>query len=154
MVALVCVLLHIPLVWMHWAEFPGTSLIMLGVAAACVPCALHLWRRPTQQAWARAGALAGAILTLHLMMVFMMLTARTNEVDSTKHGFHHHGTVPTVLSAPGPVHEHAGMSIFYVASGLAVFQILLAVAMVISPQQSDTPVSSIDLPAKQSHVGT
>ncbi|MCZ2849128.1 hypothetical protein [Modestobacter sp. VKM Ac-2978] len=44
------------------------SVVMVLVAAACLPCAWHLWRHPTGSVW-RFTALDGAILVLHAHML-------------------------------------------------------------------------------------
>jgi hypothetical protein len=50
---------------------PGSlaSLVMAGAAVACLPCAWHLWRRPTAAVWAMTAAVDGAMLLLHTQML-------------------------------------------------------------------------------------
>jgi len=50
---------------------PGSlaSLVMLGTAVACLPCAWHLWRRPTAAVWAMTAAVDAAMLLLHTQML-------------------------------------------------------------------------------------
>jgi hypothetical protein len=67
------------------------SLVMVGAALACLPCAWHLWRRPTAAVWGTTAAVDGAMLLLHGQMV------------ATSAGAAHampgmaHGTGPTAL---------------------------------------------------------
>jgi hypothetical protein len=50
---------------------PGSlaSLVMVGMAVACLPCAWHLWRRPTTAVWAMTAAVDGAMLLVHTQML-------------------------------------------------------------------------------------
>jgi hypothetical protein len=45
------------------------SLVMVGTAVACLPCAWHLWRRPTAAVWGMTAAVDGAMLLLHTQML-------------------------------------------------------------------------------------
>ena len=44
------------------------SLVMLGMAAACLPCAWHLWRHPVAGVWGFTALVDTAMLVLHLQM--------------------------------------------------------------------------------------
>jgi hypothetical protein len=45
------------------------SLVMVGMALACLPCAWHLWRHPTGAVWAMTAAVDGSMLLLHTQML-------------------------------------------------------------------------------------
>jgi hypothetical protein len=45
------------------------SLVMVAMAAACLPCAWHLWRAPTGAVWGMTAALDAAMLGLHGQML-------------------------------------------------------------------------------------
>jgi hypothetical protein len=45
------------------------SLVMVGMAAACLPCAWRLWRAPTAAVWGMTAALDAAMLGLHAQML-------------------------------------------------------------------------------------
>ena len=57
------------------------SLLMVGMAAACLPCAWHLWRSPTGAVWGMTAALDAAMLVAHAQML----------AGSSAH-LHHSGT--------------------------------------------------------------
>jgi hypothetical protein len=45
------------------------SLVMVGMAAACLPCAWHLWRAPSAAVWGITAAVDATMLVLHLQML-------------------------------------------------------------------------------------
>lgn len=45
------------------------AVVMAGMALACVPCAWHLWRRPTPAVWATTAAVDVGMLALHAPML-------------------------------------------------------------------------------------
>jgi hypothetical protein len=45
------------------------SLVMVGMALACLPCAWHLWRQPTGAVWATTAAVDAAMLLTHAQML-------------------------------------------------------------------------------------
>ena len=45
------------------------SVVMLGMALACLPCAWHLWRSPTAAVWGMTAALDVAMLTVHAQLL-------------------------------------------------------------------------------------
>ncbi|SFE54086.1 hypothetical protein [Blastococcus tunisiensis] len=45
------------------------SLVMVAMAAACLPCAWHLWRSPTPSVWGTTAAIDTAMLLLHAQML-------------------------------------------------------------------------------------
>lgn len=45
------------------------GLLMVGMAALCLPCAVHLWRRATIRAWAAVGAMNAGMLLVHAGMM-------------------------------------------------------------------------------------
>jgi hypothetical protein len=62
------------------------GLLMPVMALACLPCAWHLWRRPTAAVWAMTAAVDAAMLLLHTQM---LATAASHTM--------HHGTGITGL---------------------------------------------------------
>ncbi|NYJ03958.1 hypothetical protein [Petropleomorpha daqingensis] len=58
------------------------SLVMVGMAAVCLPCAWHLWRHPTPAVWATTATLDAAMLLLHAQM----LAAMTHHSAAHPHG--------------------------------------------------------------------
>jgi hypothetical protein len=45
------------------------AVVMLGMAAACLPCAWHLWWRPTGSVWRATALVDAAMLVLHAQML-------------------------------------------------------------------------------------
>jgi hypothetical protein len=45
------------------------SVVMVGMAAACLPCAWHLWRSPSASVWRVTALVDVAMLALHLQML-------------------------------------------------------------------------------------
>jgi hypothetical protein len=45
------------------------SLVMVGMALVCLPCAWHLWRDATGAVWATTAAVDGAMLLVHAQML-------------------------------------------------------------------------------------
>jgi hypothetical protein len=45
------------------------SLVMVLMAAACLPCAWHLWRSPSASVWGFTALVDGAMLVLHAQML-------------------------------------------------------------------------------------
>ena len=45
------------------------SLVMVLMAAACLPCAWHLWRSPSASVWRVTALVDGAMLVLHAQML-------------------------------------------------------------------------------------
>jgi hypothetical protein len=45
------------------------SVAMVGMAAACLPCAWHLWRSPTGAVWRLTALVDAAMLVLHAQML-------------------------------------------------------------------------------------
>lgn len=45
------------------------GLLMVGMAALCLPCAVHLWRRATIRAWAAVGIMNVGMLLVHAGMM-------------------------------------------------------------------------------------
>ncbi|MEU2349853.1 hypothetical protein [Modestobacter sp. NPDC049651] len=45
------------------------SLLMVAMAAACLPCAWHLWRFPTASVWRLTALVDAAMLVVHLQML-------------------------------------------------------------------------------------
>ena len=131
LLALVCVAAHIPVLLTHLALFPGTSLLMLALAVACVACARHLWTKPTIRDWSTAGVLAAGMLVLHAMLMFSMThTETTSGAESASATGHHHGPAArpteTATMLDGPVEV-----LFFAASALALIQVAMATIVVL-----------------------
>ena len=45
------------------------SLLMVGMALACLPCAWHLWRHPTPAVWGTTAVVDATMLLLHAQML-------------------------------------------------------------------------------------
>jgi hypothetical protein len=45
------------------------SVVMVLMAAACLPCAWHLWRSPTASVWGFTALVDGAMLVLHAQLL-------------------------------------------------------------------------------------
>ena len=45
------------------------SLVMGAMAAACLPCAWHLWRSPTASVWGATAAIDATMLVLHAQLL-------------------------------------------------------------------------------------
>ena len=45
------------------------SVVMVGMAAACLPCAWHLWRSPTGSVWRVTAGVDAAMLVLHVQLL-------------------------------------------------------------------------------------
>ena len=45
------------------------SLVMLGMALICLPCAWHLWRGPTSRTWALTATADVAMLAVHAQLL-------------------------------------------------------------------------------------
>lgn len=45
------------------------SLVMVGMAAACLPCAWQLWHAPTSSVWGMTAAVDAGMLVLHIQML-------------------------------------------------------------------------------------
>ena len=45
------------------------SLLMVAMAAVCLPCAWHLWRSPTASVWRFTALVDAAMLVVHLQML-------------------------------------------------------------------------------------
>ncbi|WP_460744014.1 hypothetical protein [Nesterenkonia halophila] len=62
----VSALLHLVMIG-HGSTPAG--LLMVGMAALCLPCAVHLWRSATVRAWAAVGAMNAGMLLVHGAMM-------------------------------------------------------------------------------------
>lgn len=47
----------------------SAGLLMAGMAALCLPCAVHLWRSAALRAWAAVGAMNAGMLIVHSSMM-------------------------------------------------------------------------------------
>lgn len=64
-----CIALHLVA-----AASPGhggrpVAVLLVAMAAACVPCVRGLWRRPTVRTWAMTGGMYAAMLAAHLLVL-------------------------------------------------------------------------------------
>jgi hypothetical protein len=66
LVGAACLLLHLAIaVAGHVQDVVHTG-VLLGMAAACVPCLRNLWVRPVRRDWQLTAAMYAAMLTAHL----------------------------------------------------------------------------------------
>ncbi|MGY1841777.1 MULTISPECIES: hypothetical protein [unclassified Modestobacter] len=63
------------------------SLVMVGMAAACLPCAWRLWRNPTGSVWRFTALVDAAMLVLHAQLLG----------GSSGHALMHHAAGPGAL---------------------------------------------------------
>ncbi|WP_020660014.1 hypothetical protein [Amycolatopsis benzoatilytica] len=68
----------------------GASWTFAVMAALCLPCAVHLWRRGSRRAWAMAAFGAVGMVAAHLALL----------VHSPGGSPHHHFAAPAMLSHP------------------------------------------------------
>jgi hypothetical protein len=61
------------------------SLVMLGMALACLPCAWHLWWHATPGVWGTTAAVDAGMLALHLPML-STVTHHAHGLGSAPHG--------------------------------------------------------------------
>ena len=61
------------------------SLAMVGMALACLPCAWHLWRRPTGAVWATTATVDAAMLLLHAQMLTGTVTHHAHGPQTAGH---------------------------------------------------------------------
>jgi hypothetical protein len=90
----------------HLALLDATSLgslLMVAMAAVCLPCAWHLWRSPTAPVWGMTAAVDGVMLVVHAQMLGGASTGMA--------GMHH-------PAAPSPL--------MWLGLGLVVSQLALA----------------------------
>jgi len=60
------------------------SLLMVGMALACLPCAWHLWRHATPAVWGTTAAVDAGMLALHAQML-TMVTHHAHGTASPQH---------------------------------------------------------------------
>lgn len=130
LLALACITAHIPVLLTHLTYFPGTSLLMLALAGACLPCAGHLWTKPTIRDWATTGALAAGMLVLHAMLMSSMAHNETGPVKTAIPRQHHGSTASHAVNA-APMPERPLELLFYAATALAVVQVAMVTVIVL-----------------------
>jgi hypothetical protein len=99
------------------------SLLMVAMAAICLPCAWHLWRSPTAAVWGMTAAVDGVMLVAHAQM----LGGAAHEMA----GMHASGT-PTAL--------------MWLGLGLVVTQLALAGAAGLSRHRWECAMQQQQLP--------
>jgi hypothetical protein len=127
--AVACGLIHIPVLLSHMGAFPGTSLLMLALSCACLPCAKSLWNAPLTRDWGIVAGISASMLVLHLLMMEGMKTAPSLADSATRMPAHHHSSMPNV-GARVDLHG-LGATLLNVATALAVTQTLLATGLII-----------------------
>lgn len=150
--ALACLIAHLPLIVSHVTAAPVSTAAMAIVSLACIPCARRLWTAPTAQDCAVAAALASVMVGVHLLLGITMAGPTAPPSPDMPIAMHQHGGVPVTheLLRPGPlaqVPHHMAMSgavevIFYLASAMALAQIALnvaAVALVVRREKASAP---------------
>lgn len=128
LLAFTCTAAHVPVILTHVQPYPGRSLLMLLLSAACIPCAIRLWQRPTSRDWAMVTGLSAAMLALHLSLFPSMSNAPDAGMNM---GAHHH------IAATAGSQAMTGMNgdmtmVFYAATGLAALQVLLGLSLIVT----------------------
>lgn len=140
LLALACLIAHIPLIASHFAAAPIIGAAMVAVSMACVPCARRLWIAPTTQDCTIAAVLAATMVGLHLLLTISTTRSNTPAPSDMSTPGHHHTDMSAIAdrtqtSTPmGEMHQMA-MSpaielIFYLATAMAILQVLLNVAAI------------------------
>ncbi|MBJ7324375.1 MAG: hypothetical protein JHC70_18790 [Rhodococcus sp.] len=135
LLALSCLVAHVPLIASHLTVAPVTAAVMAAVSLACIPCARRLWTVPSTQDCAVAGTLAAVMVGLHMFLALSMTGTNVHAGGLMPTTAHHKAGVGSIesghvnLSLPN-VH-HMVMSpfaqvMFQVATAAAVLQILLS----------------------------
>lgn len=122
--ALVSAALHLVMIG-HAGPF--WSAVMVAMALACVPCAVHLWRREAILSWRLIGLMNGIMVAVHLILladpgtIGPLLEAGQAD-DHTLHGVPHHS------GAHAPVHTGgaATQALLLGATSVALAEALLA----------------------------
>lgn len=129
--AVVCGLIHIPVLFSHLGTFPGTSLLMLILSCACLPCAKSLWNAPLLRDWGTVATISGSMLVLHsLMMQGMKMPSKLAD-GVTGMAEHHHSSM-TMPDGGAQMDMHGlGALLLDTATALAVSQLVLAAAVMI-----------------------
>lgn len=109
--ALASVGAHLWMAWEHRA-MPWESALMLLMAAACLPCAVTLWRRGHERAVQIMFTMSLAMVAVHAALLLR---------PGSMAGSHHGGVHPSIAPAVGPHPQPAAM--------LAVIALELAVAL-------------------------
>lgn len=89
----------------HLAMVPGggwMAALGLAMAAACAPCAWHLWRRPSVRA-------ARAVIAMSLAMVLVHAALVLGAFGGAHGAGHGHGAPAAMLSAGSPDGHLTGM---------------------------------------------
>ncbi|MEB3370117.1 hypothetical protein [Saccharopolyspora mangrovi] len=121
--AINCVTAHVPLVAGHVGTHPASSLVMAALSAACLPCAVHLWRGPRLRTWITAGALAASMLAVHLIAMIPV-------AGDHAPGYHGHGNDGHGDHGSGMLFGDLASPLMLVATILAVVQVALACAVI------------------------
>jgi hypothetical protein len=101
---------------------PWLNLLMVGVAAICMPCAVHIWRHSSVQDLRRVTSAALAMVALHSVLLF----------------------------GSGGGHSHSGMPVTGLAEASGATQLLLVIGLeLLSALISATLVARLRLPAGQ-----
>ncbi|GAB3194710.1 hypothetical protein [Nesterenkonia suensis] len=103
------------------------SAVMMAMALACVPCAVHLWRREGILSWRLIGLMNGFMVLVHLILLGDPAAAGalldTSQVDGhAVHGGALHG-------GQEPSHHggsHPTQTVFIAATVVALVEVLLA----------------------------
>jgi hypothetical protein len=134
-IASVCVLAHVPLLIGHFSQFPKTTLLMLAMSCACIPCARRLWLDPRTQDCTTAGALAAVMVGLHVTLAFEMASIEHGDIATLPEPLHRHlATASTAANIVPQSHQgmmhHPAQVAFYLGTGLALLQVVMSSAAV------------------------
>ncbi|SDL59650.1 hypothetical protein [Arthrobacter sp. ok362] len=90
--------------WLVAGNQHGTwlNLLMLAMVAVCLPCAVHIWRRPRARALRQVMASALAMTGVHAILLLGV---------SGGHGHIHHGTAAAAAAATAPSDPGAQLAV-------------------------------------------
>ena len=140
LLAITCLLAHIPLIASHFTLAPVTTAIMAVVSLMCIPCARKLWKAPTTQDCIIAALLAAAMVGMHVALTFAMAAGTSPANTDITVPSHHHAGAAADPVQPAPrsnLGHHIDMApaieaMYYLATTMAVLQILLNIVAVTS----------------------
>jgi hypothetical protein len=76
-----CAVIHVMVAAGAHSRSGVHALVLLGMALACVPCAVHALMAPTRRSWLRAALVAGGMVAAHPFLR-LMDAERQGHVDS------------------------------------------------------------------------
>jgi hypothetical protein len=96
LLALTCLLAHIPILVTHFTSFPMITGAMASVACVCVPCSRRLWRSPTTHDFMAVASVAAVMVILHIVLALSMGSSHRAGSVPMSGMMHGSGTPPIV----------------------------------------------------------